>query len=78
MKKEEPRTEEEKVLSPPYPNAPKELWSNAHYEDRLKKYDSRFPMQFAIELKGGTIPGLNIKEGEKIDLPVAALKKLAK
>jgi uncharacterized membrane protein (UPF0127 family) len=78
MKAETPRTEAEKVLSPPYPDAPKAVWSNKAYEDRLKKYDSRFPMQFAIELKGGTIPGLNLKEGEKIDLPIEALKKRAK
>lgn len=47
------------------------------YEDRLKKYDSRFPTQFVIELKGGTLPSLNLKDGDKIDLPLAALKSRA-
>ena len=48
------------------------------YEKRLKQYPSRFPMQMAIELKGGTLPGLKLKEGEKVDLPIAELKKRAK
>jgi uncharacterized protein len=50
---------------------------SAKYEQRLKKYQSRYPMQFVIELKGGTLPGLSIKEGDKIDLPYADLKKRA-
>ncbi|MBX3378283.1 MAG: DUF192 domain-containing protein [Phycisphaeraceae bacterium] len=78
MTPEPPRTEEEKVLSPPYPGAPEHTWSNAAYENRLKQYPSRFPTQFVIELKGGTIPSLNLKEGDKIDLPLAALKSRAK
>ncbi len=48
------------------------------YEKRLKQYPSRFPTQFVIELKGGTLPGLKLKEGERIDLPIADLKKRAK
>lgn len=48
------------------------------YESRLKPYPSRNPTQFVIEIKGGTLPSLNIKEGEKIDLPLAALKSRAK
>ncbi len=48
------------------------------YEKRLKQYPSRFPTQLVIELKGGTLPGLNLKEGERIDLPIADLKKRAK
>lgn len=80
MKAEPPRTEAEKVLAPPrgMPDAPKSMWGNEAYEGRLKKYSSRFAMQLAIELKGGTIPSLNLKEGEKIDLPLDALKKRAK
>jgi len=48
------------------------------YEKRLKKYPSRFPSQFAIELKGGTLPTLKVKDGDKIELPLAELKKRAK
>lgn len=78
MTPEAPRSEEEKVLSAPYEGAPQYAWSNATYEKRLKQYPSRFPTQFVIELKGGTIPSLNLKEGDKIDLPLAALKSRAK
>ena len=52
---------------------------NESYEKRLSesKYDSRFPTQFVIEIKGGTLPSLKIKEGDKIDLPLQALKSRA-
>lgn len=63
MKPEEPRKQGE---------------SEAAYENRLKRYSSRFPAQFAIELKGGTIPSLNLKEGQKIEFDAEALKKRAK
>ncbi len=53
-------------------------FGNDVYEKRLKPYPSRNPSQFVIELKGGTLPSLNIKEGDKIDLPLAALKSRAK
>ena len=52
--------------------------NNLAYENRLKKYDSRLPMQYVIEIKGGTLPSLNLKEGDKIDLPLAQLKSRAK
>lgn len=54
--------------------------TNPLYEERLGKtgYPSRLPTQFVIELKGGTIPSLNLKEGQKIDLPLAALKSRVK
>lgn len=48
------------------------------YENRLKRYSSRFSAQFAIELAGGTKDGLNIKIGDRIALDVARLKRLAK
>ncbi len=51
---------------------------NMTYEQRLKKYSSRFPSQFAIELKGGTIPSLNLEAGQKVELDTAGLKKRAK
>jgi uncharacterized membrane protein (UPF0127 family) len=52
---------------------------NQKYEERLSKngYSSRFPTQFVIELKGGTLPSLNLKDGDKIELPLAALKSRA-
>lgn len=51
------------------------------YEARLHRYEPRFAYQFAIELKGGTIESRlkgKIKEGDKIDMPLEALKKHAK
>ncbi len=53
------------------------------YEERLRKskYEARYGYQFAIELKGGTIESRlkgKLKEGDKIDLPLEALKKHAK
>lgn len=69
MKKEPPRGPDEGEAG---------TFTNQKYEDRLVKYDSKFPMQFAIELKGGTLPSLNLREGDKVDLPVAELKKRAK
>jgi uncharacterized membrane protein (UPF0127 family) len=51
------------------------------YEDRLKKYPSRFAYQYVIELKGGTIESKlkgKIKENDRIDLPLDRLKRAAK
>ncbi len=79
MKPENPRTEEEKRLSPPYPDAPEWQWSNAAYENRLKKYPSKFSAQFAVELAAGKIKELGVKEGEQVVIPDAeSLKRRAK
>lgn len=67
MKAEEPRG--------PGEGEPGEL--NMAYEERLKRYSSRFPAQFAIEIRGGMLPELNLKEGDRIDLPLEALKARA-
>ena len=51
------------------------------YEKRLHRYEPRYDYQFAIELKGGTIENRlkgKLKEGDKIDMPLEALKKHAK
>lgn len=87
MKIEPPRTEAEKKLDPPtdrqgkaHPEAPRWMWSNDAYEDRLKKYTSKFDSQFVIELKGDTLDTLKIKEGDKVELVGStweALKKRA-
>lgn len=52
--------------------------SDGDYEERLKRYPSRFAAQFAIELAGGTLPSLGLKDGDQVDLDVAALKAMAK
>jgi uncharacterized membrane protein (UPF0127 family) len=51
---------------------------NEKYEKRLKRYPARYPYQFAIELAGGTLPTLKVKEGDKIELPVDKLKARAR
>lgn len=53
-------------------------YTNEKYERRLRQYPSRFPAQYVIELKGGTLPGLGLKDGDRVDLPYARLKALAK
>lgn len=52
--------------------------NNTAYEARLKRYSSRFPSQFVIELKGGTLPSLDIEEGQEIKLDLKRLKDQAK
>lgn len=78
MKPEEPRSAEEKELSAM-------TRTNERYENRLKKYSSRFDALIAIELKGGTlnidgsIPGgIELKVGQKLELDMQALRALAK
>lgn len=47
-------------------------------EDALKRYGTKWPAQFVIELQGGMIEKLGIKEADAIDLPADQLKRLAK
>ena len=59
-------------MVPEPPSTPPELvtdkdGSNA-YEKRLKRYHSKFPAMYVLEFKGGTIKGLNLKEGQKIEI----------
>lgn len=51
---------------------------NAKYETRLKRYSSGYPSQFAVELKGGMIQKLGVKEGDKLEFDVEGLKKIAR
>jgi uncharacterized membrane protein (UPF0127 family) len=44
----------------------------------LRPYPSDWPAQFAIELKGGTLKSLELRRGEKIDLPLEELKRNAR
>lgn len=87
MKAEAPRTDREKTNSAPldragkpHPEAPQWMWTNDAYENRLKKYSSKFSSQYVIELKGDTLDTLKIKEGDKVELVGTtwdALKKQA-
>lgn len=51
--------------------------SDSAYENRLKSYESDGLAQFAIELKGGTMDELNLKIGDRIELPYDDLKARA-
>ena len=44
---------------------------NPAYEDKLIKYSSKFAAQYVIELKGGTIAPMGLKEGQKIEIDPA-------
>jgi uncharacterized membrane protein (UPF0127 family) len=47
-------------------------------EHALKRYSSNGPAQFAIELRGGTLPALGLKIGDRIELPFESLKARAR
>jgi uncharacterized membrane protein (UPF0127 family) len=51
---------------------------NFKYESRLKKYPSRFPSTFVVELAGGTIQKIGVKEGDQLVFDVASLKRRAR
>lgn len=78
MVPEPPRGEDEKALTLPFKGAPEWAGVNDKYEARLKKYPSKFSAQFVIELKGNTIDKLDLKPGQKVELDIPGLKKLAK
>lgn len=52
--------------------------SEQAYEQRLKLYPSRYSAQFVVELRGGTLDVLDVKEGDKVKLDTAGLKTRAK
>ncbi len=63
----------------PDEGTPGESTPNMKYNARLKQYSSRFPATFVIEIKGGLIPGLNVKEGDKVQIDdLEGLKKRAR
>lgn len=47
-------------------------------EHRLKRYASHWPSQFAIEIEGGMAATLGLALGQKVDLPLEALKRRAR
>lgn len=52
--------------------------SQIQYELRLKKYPSRFNAQYVIEVSGGLLEGLPVKEGDRIDLDTEYLQSVTK
>lgn len=69
MKVEEPRRPDEPKTDDP---------SLDKYEQRLKRYGSKYAAQFVIELAGDTLDTLEVKEGDKVKLDTVGLKKRAK
>ena len=45
------------------------------YERRLKRYSSRYPCRVVVEVAGGTLRSLGVKEGDKITLDIDGLKR---
>ncbi len=43
-------------------------------ESQLKRYDSHHPVQFAIEVRDGSLRRLGLRQGDRIDLPLEDLK----
>ena len=46
------------------------------YERRLKRYSSRFSAQYAIEIIGGRLDSMNLKEGQLINLDTKHLQSI--
>jgi uncharacterized protein len=46
------------------------------YENRLTRYPSRFSAKFAIEIMGGRLERLNLKEGQQIQLDLEYLDSI--
>lgn len=47
-------------------------------EQQLTRYPSYYPAQFAIEIRGGSLNRLQLRPGQKIGLPLQALKQRAR
>jgi uncharacterized membrane protein (UPF0127 family) len=52
--------------------------SITHYEDRLPRYRSRRPAQFAIELRAGWLEKLDLEPGDVVEFDREKLEELAK
>lgn len=70
---EPPRGEGEGVAGDLDPRKPE----NLRYELRLKRYASRFAAAFVIELAGGTLERIKVREGDKVGMDVQALRARA-
>jgi len=63
MPVEDPRTENESL---------------SVYEQRLKRYPSRFSAKYAIEIQGGRLESMNLEEGQLIKLDTEYLESIVR
>ncbi len=63
-------------MTPEKPRGPNETANE--YESRLKPYPSRYSAQFAIELAGGRLKELGLKEGQRVEFDTFRLKRMAR
>lgn len=47
-------------------------------DDEMTRYPSRWPAQFAIELRGGALDEIQVSPGDKVEMPLEALKRRAR
>jgi len=58
------------------PEEPQREGESAYdYDMRLKKYSSRYPCRLVVEVAGGTLRKLGVKEGDKMELDIEGLKR---
>lgn len=69
MVPEEPRRPNESINDPV---------GDAAYNARLHRYPSRFPTSLVVELRGGMIKELGLKNGDKLTFDIEGLKKRAR
>lgn len=62
----------------PVEESKREGESQVEYELRLAKYSSRYNAQYVIEINGGELEKLNIKDGDRIELDTEYLQSITK
>ena len=63
-------------MQPEEPRKPGE--TDYEYDQRLRKYDSRYPSQFVVETAGGRLREVGLKPGDLVKFDVQGLKARAK
>lgn len=53
-------------------------WVPGTYENRLKRYSSRFNARYVIELKGGMLENLDLQTGQQIKLDTKRLAEITR
>lgn len=64
------------AMVPEEPQGPEE--SDSAYEQRLKRYPSKFDAQYVVELQGGMLEKLDVSEGDVVEMDLKKLKQLVR